>query len=188
MSSPSGREPDEEGWAVPKRIGYIAASEATHFVAAPLLAAAAITAIGVVLADGDKLRWPDATVFALTVCATLFVFSIQRSFNARAHLFNAADADDWFGTENRPPDTVLKQHQHAGFKKWRTSVRGATNAYNLGVVTLGLGACLALAPPENATFWQAFFRWAASGVAALSAGVEGISTARIWHSQRSGSL
>ncbi|MFD5341943.1 hypothetical protein [Streptomyces hawaiiensis] len=187
MSSPSDPGPGEEGWKVPKPIGYIAASESIHFVAAPLLAAAAITAIGVILADGDKLRWPDAAVLALTVCVTLFVFSIQRSFNARAHLFSAADIDDWFGTAYRPPDTVLKQHQHAGVKKWRTTVRGATNAYNLGVVTLGLGACLALAPPEDTTFWQAFFRWTASGVAAVSAGTEGISTARIWHSQRPGS-
>ncbi|MEU9959511.1 hypothetical protein [Streptomyces sp. NPDC050982] len=185
--TPSPEDDFDTGrWAVPKRIGYIAASEFTHFVAAPLLAGSSIAVVGVIIADGDKLRWPGPATFSLTLCAIFFISSIQRSFNARANLFSAADVDAWFGTTGRPPEAVLKQFQRAGFQKWRSAVDGATNSYNLGVVMLGVGASLALAPPQNSGVVHASFRWAACSVAGLAAVSELLSAIRIWRRSRSG--
>ena len=148
-------------WAIPPKIGYVNAAQNAHFVAAPLLAAAAIGIAGVMAADGDKFRWPGPAMTLMTVCAVFFVSCIQSSFNAATHLFNPADLDAWYGSSEKPPDTVLMQIQQRDFQIWKQSSRRAVRLYNWGVVTLGSGTAVALSPPGNASSAHAVCRWAA---------------------------
>ncbi|MFJ7135475.1 hypothetical protein [Streptomyces fungicidicus] len=148
-------------WAIPPKIGYVNAAQNAHFVAAPLLAAAAIGIAGVMAADGDKFRWPGPAMTLMTVCAVFFVSCIQSSFNAATHLFNPADLDAWYGSSEKPPDTVLMQIQQRDFQIWKQSSRRAVRLYNWGVVTLGMGTATALAPHESASSAHAACRWAA---------------------------
>ncbi|MFI1421121.1 hypothetical protein ACH4VX_24735 [Streptomyces sp. NPDC020731] len=155
-------------WAIPPKIGYVNAAQNAHFVAAPLLAAAAIGIAGVMAADGDKFRWPGPAMMLLTVCAVLFVTCIQSSFNAATHLFNPADLDTWYGASEKPPDTVLMQIQQHDFQIWKRSSRKAVRLYNWGVVTLGMGTAVALAPHESASTEHAACRWAAGTIVVVA--------------------
>ncbi|GGV78197.1 hypothetical protein GCM10010294_46980 [Streptomyces griseoloalbus] len=155
-------------WAIPSKIGYVTAAQNAHFVAAPLLAAAAIGIAGVMAADGDKFRWPGPAMMLMTVCAVLFISCIQSSFNAATHLFNSADLDAWYGTSDKPPETVLMQVQQRDFQIWKSSSRRAVRLYNWGVVTLGMGTAAALAPHESASFEHAACRWTACAVVVIA--------------------
>lgn len=159
-------------WAKPAPLGYGQASDAAHFVAAPLLTSAAVALIGVIGADGDKFRWPGPALLALAMAAMALVGSVQYGFHARALLYSAADVAAWWGQEDLTGRRAeLRQRQHEHFGQWQIKIGRAVLAYNLGTALLGAGVAACLAPPTSTTGPAALCRWLAC--AAVAAGALG---------------
>ncbi|MET9904754.1 hypothetical protein [Streptomyces sp. NPDC006446] len=155
-------------WATPAPLGYGAASEAAHFVAAPLLAGACVATVGVLGADTDKFRWPAPAMLLLTLAFVAFIGSVQYGFHARQHLYSPSDIDDWHPPgASRPEEDGLRREQRRDFQEWRRLSHRGGLAYNAGIVFLGIGTTLVLAPPGGASLGHALCRWTASAVAAL---------------------
>lgn len=167
-------------WAIPRKIGYVSAVQYAHFVAAPLLAAASISLAGIMAADADKFRWPGPAILMMTVCTVLLISCIQCSFNGASHLLSPADLDAWYGDMQRPPEAMLMQMQQQSMRRWRRSAVKAVHLYNLGVTILGLGATVALAPPDNSSLEHAICRWSACGVVGISTIYASVATVCVW--------
>ncbi|MEV6781942.1 hypothetical protein [Streptomyces sp. NPDC051098] len=169
-STLSDTSPD---WAKPTPLGYGIASEAAHFVAAPLLAGACIATIGVLGADGDKFRWPGPAMLLLTLAFVALIASVQYGFHARGHFYSPTDVDTWYPPgRSRPAESTLRQHQQRDFQQWRRLSRRGSTAYNVGIVLLGAAATLVLAPPEEASLGHTVCRWTAAAVTALGSVAE----------------
>ncbi|MFF7892251.1 hypothetical protein ACFZDI_10045 [Streptomyces sp. NPDC007907] len=155
-------------WAKPTPLGYGSASEAAHFVAAPLLAGACIATVGVLGSDGDKFRWPGPAMLLLTLAFVVLIASVQYGFHARRHFYSPADIDDWYPPgARRPTEETLRSAQRRDLAEWRRMSRRGSTAYNMGIVLLGTGVTLVLAPPETASLEHATCRWAAVTVTAV---------------------
>ncbi|MER5942222.1 hypothetical protein ABT121_33510 [Streptomyces sp. NPDC001928] len=146
------------------KLGYGAASKEAHFVAAPLLTAAALSLAGVVAGADDEFRWPGATLVLLVVTAMTLIFSMQLAYNARLHLFAFGELKDHYDGL-RPggvPESRLQQEYQAADTQWRQGQRRAVWVYNAGTTLLGLGVAASLAPPECGK--QAAWRWTAAAI------------------------
>jgi hypothetical protein len=155
-------------WAKPTPLGYGSASEAAQFVAAPLLAGACIAMVGVLGADGDKFRWPGPAMLLLTLAFVVLIASVQYGFHARRHFYSPADIDLWYPPgARRPTEESLRSAQRHDLREWRRMSRRGSTAYNVGIVLLGAGVTLVLAPPEAASLGHAVCRWTAATVTAV---------------------
>ncbi|MBL1110155.1 hypothetical protein JK361_37310 [Streptomyces sp. 5-8] len=170
--------PTRAGWSRPRPIGDPQAAEQAYFVAAPLLAGAAVATVGVLGADGAQFRWPGPAMLCLTLAAIALIGSIQTAFRARSYLYSPAELRDWWEGEQAPSDEVLQQEQRWDFAQWRLWVNRAALVYNLGIVLLGCGVAGLLAPPAGASEAHAGVRWLAAGATVLGTGWELIFMAR----------
>lgn len=146
------------------KLGYGAASKEAHFVAAPLLTAAALSLAGVVAGADDEFRWPGATLVLLVITAMTLIFSMQLAYNARLHLFGFAELTDHYRGLRRTtlPDSRLQEEYAAADRQWRQGQRRAVRTYNAGTALLGVGVAASLAPPDCGR--QAAWRWTAAGI------------------------
>ncbi|MER5832913.1 hypothetical protein ABT116_19150 [Streptomyces sp. NPDC002130] len=159
---------DSSEWAKPTPLGYGSASEAAHFVAAPLLAGACIAMVGVLGSDGDKFRWPGPAMLLLTMAFVVLIASVQYGFHARRHFYSPADLDAWYPPgARRPAEESLRAAQRHDIGEWQRMTRRGSTAYNMGIVLLGAGVTLVLAPPEGASLGHAVCRWTAATVTAV---------------------
>lgn len=157
-------------WEKPAPLGYAASADAAHFVAAPLLAAGALALLGVVAADHDKFRLPEAAMLVLTLALIALVASIQFGFQARQWLYSAADVTAWWGEQDLPErEEKLRRDQQADFERWRRHNHRAVTTYNGGVTLLATGVAMCLAPPVNASAAGSVTRWLACALAGLAA-------------------
>lgn len=160
-------------WAKPAPLGYGQAADAAHFVAAPLLASAAVALVGVVGADGEKFRWPGAAVLMLCLAALALVGSIQQSFHARALLYSYDDLESWWGSEDlKDLDEELRRQQRLDYEQWKSKIDRAVGLYNLGVALIGAGLSLCAAPPPGSALDDAVPRWIACGAVGAGAFAE----------------
>jgi hypothetical protein len=158
-------------WSKPSPLGYAAAADAAHFVAAPLLAAGAVALVGVVAADADKFRVPSVALLVLTSAFITLVGSVQLGFHARALLYSAADIADWWGEYDlsQPQrEERLRKEQHNDLGRWRWKIYWAVTTYNLGVSFLAAGVALCLIPPVTHTPSGVAIRWIAFGLVGLA--------------------
>ncbi|GHD81074.1 hypothetical protein GCM10010317_103870 [Streptomyces mirabilis] len=139
----------DEEWERPNRIGAPHAVDQAHFVAAPLLASAAVATVGVLGADGARFRWPGPAMLCFTVAAIFLIASVQLAFRGRSYLCSPAELYDWWTDVNRPRHEVLRGEHKRDFAQWTYWVSRAANTYNLGIVALGLGAIGLLARPKG---------------------------------------
>ncbi|MFD4503286.1 hypothetical protein [Streptomyces sp. NPDC058457] len=148
----------------PPPLGIGAATKEAHFVAAPLLTAAALSLAGVVGGADDEFRWPGPTLLLLVVTALTLIFSMQLAYNARTFLYSRQDlVDDLAEGEGGPPSDAYVGEMFANAQaRWRRENRHAVIVYDLGTVLLGLGIAASLAPPECGK--QAAWRWTAAAV------------------------
>ncbi|MGK3941376.1 hypothetical protein ABK046_23430 [Streptomyces caeruleatus] len=65
-----------------ERHGFGTAAKEAHFIAAPLLTAAALSLAGVVAGADDEFRWPGVTLFLLVATSMALIASIQISYYA----------------------------------------------------------------------------------------------------------
>src|SRR4051812_27581507 len=89
----------ESTWDAPSPLGQPQAVENGSSVAAPLLAGFALALSGQILVQPEKLRWPDATLFALAVSVVLLVLAVQLGFEARRWRTTPDELLSWY------PDT-----------------------------------------------------------------------------------
>ncbi|WP_189718450.1 hypothetical protein [Streptomyces phaeofaciens] len=150
--------------------GTRAAAEATQFIAAPLLAGAAIATIGVVAgADGAQFRWPGPAMLALTVAAISLVTGIQLALRARHYLYSKAEVEEWHGPLVPSVEQLHAREQALHLMAWRNWYVRSYLAYNVGVALLGVGVLALLAPAEHASVAHSVCRWIA--VTAVGAAV-----------------
>ncbi len=155
-------------WKQPAPLGYGQAADAAHFVAAPLLASAAIALIGVIAAGGNDFRWPGLAMLALASASLLLVASIQYGFHARGLLYSAEELKDWWGPEDfEDRKEWLQEIQQKHFGQWRNKINKAVTSYNFGIALLGVGVTLCLAPPADLNAANAVPRWLACGAVAV---------------------
>ena len=74
-----------------ERHGFGAAAKEAHFIAAPLLTAAALSLAGVVAGADDAFRWPGITLLLLVATSMTLVASIQMSYYALQFKFTEAE-------------------------------------------------------------------------------------------------
>jgi hypothetical protein len=151
-------------WKPPTPLSYDRASAAAHFVAAPLLAAAAMALIGVVGADSTKFRWSGFALFLFLLAALSLISSIQLAFHARQYLYSLQDVKDWHSDYDLKVNRDwLRERQGQDFAQWSLWNLPAVILYDFGTVLLLLGVATTLAPKDDSP--QPVWRWCAAGLA-----------------------
>ncbi|MEU1755639.1 hypothetical protein ABZ436_23680 [Micromonospora matsumotoense] len=155
----------------PNPYGAYASTEGFGGIAAPLLAAAAITLLGLVLQIEANLRWPGLSLLLLGVASVLMLRAVQCNALARGYAVTPAEAFAWY------PDADDPQRRRVVFQElarhraaWRFWVGRARRHYNLGVLFLLLGTVVILVPAEARALTPV--RWLAIGVVGLGCAVE----------------
>ncbi|WP_328358329.1 hypothetical protein OG828_19705 [Streptomyces sp. NBC_00457] len=133
-----------------QRHGFGAAAKEAHFVAAPLLAAAALGLAGVVAGADDEFRWPGVILLLLVATSMALIASIQMSYYALQFKFTWEEREarrkayDWVEPTEEAKTEILKQSQIA----YEDNLRYAGIVFNAGTLMLGLGIAAALVPPD----------------------------------------
>ncbi|GGJ20714.1 hypothetical protein [Streptomyces brasiliensis] len=152
------------GWEQPIPLGYGQGAKEAQFVAAPLLAAAALGLAGVVAGAGDDLfLLSGPTLLVLVLSALLLIYSIQLAYHARKFLYSKQDVFDWYGLAIREQPQRLLQlciEQGNDFRTWVVYNNRANSLFNTGTVLLGFGVAAALAPGHDSR--QQPWRWGAA--------------------------
>ncbi|MEU6145477.1 hypothetical protein ABZ848_34660 [Streptomyces sp. NPDC047081] len=143
-----------------ERHGFGAAAKEAHFIAAPLLTAAALSLAGVVAGADDEFRWPGVTLLLLVATSMTLIASIQISYYALQFKFTAEDretrrsARDWAKPTEDELKVILRESQIA----YEDNLRYAGVVFNCGTLMLGLGIAAALVPPpcgdHDQTWWR----------------------------------
>ncbi|MFF7642345.1 hypothetical protein [Streptomyces canus] len=152
-------------WQSPTPLGYGQGAKEAQFVAAPLLAAAALGLAGVVAGAKDKLfLLSGPTLLVLVLSAMSLIFSIQLAYHARKFLYSRQDVYDWYeiGSSDEQALRKLRIGQFNDFRTWRKYNNRANSCFNTGSVLLAFGVAGALAPGDDST--QRVWRWCAAGI------------------------
>jgi MFS family permease len=130
-------------WEPPWPLGYRNSINSAGTIAAPLLAAASFTFIGLIVPKADQIRYPSVTLCFLIAAALLFVAAIQLSFWSLQYAITPADVESWHPTvpEDEKRD-ILRVHSQA-YSMW---AKGFSTAYRAGILALLVGVTLSLVP------------------------------------------
>ncbi|MEV6343025.1 hypothetical protein [Actinoplanes sp. NPDC051851] len=155
----------------PNPYGAYPAAEGLGGVAAPLLAAAAATLLGLVLQIEASLRWPGLALLLLAVATVLMLRVVQCNARARGYAVTPGEALAWYPDADDPERrrvvfAELERHRAA----WRFWIGSARRHYNLGVLFLLLGTMVTMVPADSAALTPA--RWLAIGVIGLGCAAE----------------
>lgn len=149
------------------RWGYAEAIERVAFSAVPLLAGFAVTFIGFVLTGNVVMRWPNATLLALTTSVMLLLLALQLAFTARASYLPYSEFKERIELIVKS-DLGERIEYVAALQRHKRFMAGVRVAYNLGIVALLVGLAAALVP-ANPDLVIDPERKAAIAVAALAA-------------------
>ncbi|MGP3999303.1 hypothetical protein [Streptomyces sp. 8N706] len=150
---------------------YARANDAVTTIAAPLLASGGVALIGVVSADEDKFRWPGPALLLVTLATILLVSCVQWGFRARPYLYSMADVEQQHGGALTVEQHERYVHQHAlDIARWQRTTALADASYTAGLIALGLGVALVLAPPTGGT--HVGWRWTAFAAVLLAVAME----------------
>ncbi|WP_329118270.1 hypothetical protein [Streptomyces sp. NBC_01465] len=151
----------------PVPLGYGNSATEVQSIAAPLLAAAALSLAGVVAAaSGPFFRWPGATLLLLVGTALLLVASIQLRAYARQYLYSRQDIHDWYpetvGPQTEDYFSKLYEFQGEDYNTWVRFTDRAVRCFNAGTILLGCGVAAVLVPPPGSS--DDWWRWSAMGL------------------------
>src|SRR5215467_7059000 len=76
--------------------GPARALESVSGIAAPLLAAASVTVIGVIVQQPNSLAWPSLALTLLVLAAIALIASVQCGFWARHYVVTPAEIAAWW--------------------------------------------------------------------------------------------
>ncbi|MGW6736171.1 hypothetical protein [Streptomyces sp. NPDC055013] len=132
--------------------GFGEASKQAHFVAAPLLTAAALGLAGVVGGADDEFKWPGITLLLLVMTSMALIASIQMGYYALQFKFTEDEMEERRKARLWPPLTeeerrLILEHSQITYEN---SVRRANITFNAGTLMLGVGIAAALVPPDCA--------------------------------------
>ena len=170
------REKPNIGPRVPYPLGYAEATTSSQAVAAPLLAGAALSLVGVIVVEGKHFRWPEVTLLLVVTASISLIASIQIGADARTYLYNRETITAWYGTDQPERSRAWSEHSKH-FNTWKVRIRRAVVAFNTGTMLLILAVSTALIPRDN----HAVVRWIAVGLALASALVESWWIYRLFH-------
>jgi len=139
-------EPIRPMWKVPGRYGYSGAIDGLGSIAAPLLAAASVMLLGLVLTLGSSLRWSNAALPLLVASSFAFVACVQFTVWARQFIVTTSQIAEWWPSGPAIDDPELRWEQRfhdARFSVWAKRSRWA---YNLGILCLLAALPVMLAP------------------------------------------
>ncbi|MFG1904080.1 hypothetical protein [Micromonospora carbonacea] len=169
----------ESGATPPNPYGAYTAAEGLGGIAAPLLAAAAVTLLGLVLQIEADLRWPSLSLLLLGAATVLMLRVVQCNARARGYAVTPGDALAWY------PDADDPQRRQAVFRElerhraaWRFWIGSARRQYNLGVLLLLLGTMVLLVPAKATALTPV--RWLAIGVLGLGCAAEALAILLGW--------
>ncbi|MGW2520172.1 hypothetical protein ACWC09_24755 [Streptomyces sp. NPDC001617] len=152
------------GWEQPIPLGYGQGAKEAQFVAAPLLAAAALGLAGVVAGAKDEMfLLSGPTLLVLVLSAMSLIYSIQLAYHARKFLYSRQDVLDWYGpevTQRADEFRKLCADQGNDYTTWVFYNNKANRLFNAGTVLLGFGVAAALAPGHDSS--QKPWRWGAA--------------------------
>ncbi|SEF57964.1 hypothetical protein SAMN04489712_101489 [Thermomonospora echinospora] len=145
--------------------GPARALESLSGIAAPLLAAAAVTVIGVIVQQPSSLAWPSLALTLLVLSAIALIAAVQLGFWARAHVVTPAELAEWWPML-KPEDRWRRVRETqwraaAHYRRWDDATR---YAYSAGIVLLWLGIGVALVPDDPSVY-----RWVPAVLAWLAA-------------------
>lgn len=164
---------DREIWFAPALLGYARAATAAHFVAAPLLTAAALSLAGVVASSDNDFLWPGPILLLLVISAVALIAAIQLGYHSRLYLYSHQDLHDWYSTPYVEDNWgALRKDQAEHQKTWSRYSNAAVRCFNAGTLLLGLGIAASLAPGSRSA--QANWRWAAAVVVFLCTMAEAV--------------
>ncbi|HZM83406.1 MAG TPA: hypothetical protein VFC19_47430 [Candidatus Limnocylindrales bacterium] len=164
--APATRSP----YVVPTPYGRPSSTDGLSTVAAPLLAAGAITLIGVVVQQETALRHPGMTLLLLTAATALLIMAVQCGSWARRYVTSPAEIQQWWPEANRARQEIIEREQRRHARRHRLWARRFTLTFNLGMVCLYLALAAAVMPRAGSD--EAGWRWAASGTAITAAVLE----------------
>jgi hypothetical protein len=166
--SSGSREPLPLSGAGP--YGEHSGTDAVTTVAAPLLAAAAVTLAGVIIQQEDALRLPGTTLLILTGAILVLVASVQCGAWARRYMTTPDQMHSWWPGANPARRAIIEQEQRLYSKRLNIWAGLAALTFNVGLVLLWSGLSVALVPTDNSA--QPGLRWVACVVAATGAVIE----------------
>jgi hypothetical protein len=117
----------------------------------------------------------------LVLDVALMVACVQFGFRGLSLLYSRADVEQWLPLTSEPRAVELRRiavMQRSAIGEWRNWHSRSVIAYNLGVLLLGAGLTLILAPPEAYVEGTALSpseagaRWAGFGIAAVATMLE----------------
>ncbi|WP_449351795.1 hypothetical protein [Streptomyces shaanxiensis] len=139
-----------------RRLGTHEAAKQAHFIAAPLLAATALSLAGVVGGADERFRWPGITLLLLVTTAMTLIASIQLSYHAFHFRFTRADLDadlalrGYPGHDDDERNATVKKAQE--YYEYRLGLANA--CFNWGTLMLGAGIAASLVPePDGRQLW-----------------------------------
>ncbi|MCL8011773.1 hypothetical protein [Streptomyces sp. AS02] len=133
-----------------ERHGFGGAAKEAHFIAAPLLTAAALGLAGVVAGADDEFRWPGVTLLLLVATSMTLIASIQLAYYALQFKFTWDEREErrkalrWAEPTDAEKKVILRESQIA----YEDNLRYAGVVFNCGTLMLGFGIAAALVPPD----------------------------------------
>ncbi|WP_206745336.1 hypothetical protein [Streptomyces sp. CB00072] len=146
-----------------------------------------------VAADAEKFRWPGPALLLLALSVIFLVLSVRWGYRARPYLYSMAEVEQGLSSPLSAAERArYVQQQGVDLKLWRRRSRFAAYCYTLGLIALGTGIALVLAPQRSSDEALAGWRWAAFWVVLFAVVVEafwtllkwGDSTSRAWEQRR----
>lgn len=157
-------------YRVPAPYGEAAGADAVSSVAAPLLAAGAITLAGVVLQEEKALRYPGIVLLMLTSAIFMLVTSVQCGAWARRYATTPGEMLQWWPDANTARIEILVKEQEFYSQRHMVWAWGSSLSFNSGILLLWGALIAALIP--NTDSLQQNWRWIAAGVAGVGMLVE----------------
>jgi hypothetical protein len=123
------------------------ALESLSGIAAPLLAAASITVIGVIVQQPNSLAWPSFALALLTLAAMFLISAVQCGFWARRHALTPQEIAQWWPM--MPDDARWHRVREVQwtivvhYNRWSILAR---KTYGTGICFLWFGLAAALVP------------------------------------------
>jgi hypothetical protein len=158
-------------WPAPGYYGGAEALQVMGTVAAPLLGGFAITVATLIVTSADATRWPGPAVIFAVLSAVALLTCVQLTFWARQAVVTPSIVRDWWDDVDTVAGRTARVREMKAFHRvYHWYAKGASLAYDSGIVLLLIAVALVLAP--NADTRQSGPRWVAVGVAFLAVASE----------------
>jgi len=137
-------------WSPTDPYGAAKAADGMGTIAAPLLAAASLGLIGLVLQVETSLKWASLALLLLIVASASLITSVQATFWMRQYDVTPAELVMWHDDANDRMDVLRTTHwtYQVELRVWQ---RRAARTYQFGIVALYAAIAVVLIPAHHVT-------------------------------------